>query len=83
MYVQILKSKHGNTWYKNKINQIFEIDENKINDKMFFISKNELKKLKKARHLDMGILKEDCMEFNDEYDNTYDIDNIIRIIDGN
>lgn len=62
MKIQILRAKHNNLWYNNKILQEFEVDENKVNDKMFFLSKKELKRMKKARHLDIGILKEDCLE---------------------
>lgn len=59
MIVKIISSKHENLWYHNKILQSFDVVDTDDKD-MYFLSKKALKSLKKARHLQIGILREDC-----------------------
>ena len=59
MFVQITRFKDKNVWYKNKLNQVFEVRESETDD-YFCLTKKQLKKLKKARHLEISIRKEDC-----------------------
>lgn len=60
MYVQITKIKDENVWYKKKKGHVFEVLENEEHPKMYYLTPKALKSLKKARHLEIGIFKEDC-----------------------
>ncbi len=60
IYVQIKRITDENMWYKKKKNHVFEVREDENQPDMYFLTPKALKHLKKAKHLQMGIWKEDC-----------------------
>lgn len=61
--VQIIQCR-TEEWYKKRINQTFEVDYDEDLD-LYFLSKKQLKRMKKATHLKIGILPFDCKEVSE------------------
>lgn len=82
MLVQILKSTPEKSWYRKKILQIFDVIDTDDERMIYLLSPMQLKKMKKAPHLEIGIMKEDCIKVDDETLEKYSISNILKAIDG-
>jgi hypothetical protein len=61
--VQVIKARAG-TWYQKKLLETLDVVDTG-HKTLYYLSKNQLKKMKKARHLQMGIIKEDCEVVDD------------------
>ncbi len=83
MLVQILTSdKSKGLWYYGKNFQVFDVEEREDDNKMFYLTKDQLRRMKKATHLDIGILKEDTDKVGsrDGSDCIYNIENFLKLI---
>jgi len=61
LYVQITKSGHNKTWYQKKVFQVFEVYEDEKRPNVYLLTQKQLKKLKRALHLEVAISKNDCI----------------------
>jgi hypothetical protein len=82
MLVQVVSAKHDQVWYKKKIFEIYEV-EDRDDDTLYFLTRKQLKKIKKAPHLDIGIMKEDCIPVNSRdkegSDCIYNVENFLKL----
>lgn len=60
MFVQITKASNENLWYKKKVNNVYEVREDDTQPNQYLLTPKTLKSMKKAQHLEIGILKTDC-----------------------
>ena len=82
MLVQITGSYDDFTWYKNKILKTYEVIECNDDSGIYLLSPKQLRKMKKADHLTIGILKADCIVLDENADlSKYDIENFLKEID--
>jgi hypothetical protein len=65
IFIQITKASNENLWYKKKVRNVYEVKEDDDNPTMYFLTPKALKGMKKAQHLNIGILKEDCEVVDD------------------
>lgn len=80
MIVQILKARQK-TWYQDKRFEYFDVIDTG-HKTLYYLSPKQLKKMKKAKHLQIAIHREDC-ECGGETEedlSRYNIDNILKAI---
>ena len=75
--IQITKARQG-SWYQNKLLACYDVIDTG-HKTLYYLSPEQLKKMKKAKHLQIGIVKEDCEITTDDL-SYLDIDNFLKLI---